>query len=174
MPKIDPDRFGLDTVYLGIDPGIGGGIVVFHGAEVKTYKMPTTERDLWDLVKSWADVGKSNGGCRAVIEQIDPRPTKWFDGQKWQGSILKSTCLLYGNYLQLRGMLVAAGIPFQECPPARWQKTLDIPGKKKGEADNKWKNRLKARAQQTHPELTVTLAVADAILIAEYCRKVNQ
>lgn len=46
-------------------------------------------------------------------------------------------------------------------------------GKKKigGESETQWKNRLKAKAQQLFPQQEVTLATADALLIAEFGRR---
>lgn len=40
-----------------------------------------------------------------------------------------------------------------------------------GETRDAFKNRLKAKAQQLFPQAKVTLATADAILLAEYCRR---
>lgn len=109
----------------------------------------------------------------AIIEQQIPRPTRWFDRAtgKWNQSILKSTCLLYGSFMQLRALLTAASIPFEEAPPKRWQKGLHIPARDKDEDKVAWKNRLKSRAQQLFPLSKVTLAVSDSILLAEYCRR---
>lgn len=157
--------------YLGIDPGVGGGIAVVRGSESIAVKMPQTERDVWECLLN--DFGGEARPSFAVIEQQTPRPTGFFDraSGKWRQSILKSTCLLYGNYMLLRGMLVAAGIPFEDCPAKRWQKALNVPDKAKGEVPSHWKGRLKARAQQLHPTQRVTLATADALLIATYCQR---
>jgi hypothetical protein len=131
-----------------------------------------SEHEVKDLVKNGV------GGCYdeddlfAVIEQQTPRPTRWFNGKTktWQSSILRSTCVLYGSYLQLRAFLISADISFQEVTPQKWQKAFGLV-KEKGEEPRAWKNRIKAKAQQLFPSQKVTLAVADALLIAEYNRR---
>lgn len=60
--------------------------------------------------------------------------------------------------------LTAAGIPFDEVSPAVWQKYL-------GCLTGGDKNVTKAKAQQLFPHITVTHAIADAILIGEYLRR---
>lgn len=163
-------------VYVGIDPGANGGIAAIrdYGSgeplSVAAWKMPPTERDLWNLLSKLPP-----GQQYAVIEGQSPRPTAVFDRRlnSWRNTILKSTCLLWGNYCQLRAMLIAAGIRFEEAVPRTWQTALKISPKKKDEAPGKWKNRLKAKAQQLFPDVTVTLATADALLLAEYCRRLN-
>ncbi len=164
-----PLKTNSGKIFMGIDPGLTGGVAWISGASVKAVPMPATEKDRWDLFVTLVEPNDPSE-IHTVIEQIDPRPTKWFDGKKWQGSILKSTCLIYGNYMALRGMLIAAGISFMECPPKKWQKELGLIGKK-GESKTAWKNRLKSKAQQIYPSLKVTLATADALLIATYCKQ---
>lgn len=162
-------------IYVGLDPGQNGAIVRLSNALVARYKMPNTETDLWSM---FCDIRKSGAAHTmkaaipivACIEQQTPRPT-FFGGRS---SILKSTCVLYGNYMQLRGMLIAAGISFEEVPPKRWQQALKIPPRLKTETDTQWKNRLKGRAQQLYPQVNVTLAIADALLIATYCKRKHE
>jgi Holliday junction resolvasome RuvABC endonuclease subunit len=78
------------------------------------------------------------------------------------------------NYGIVRMALTAAGIPFEEVTPQAWQKALGITHRKKTETPSEWKNRLRARAQQLFPSVSLTLATADALLIAEYCRRINK
>lgn len=102
----------------------------------------------------------------AVIEQIDPRPT-YFQGKR---SILRSTCIIYGEYRMCRATLATLGIPFLAVTPKNWQAHYGL-AKEKLEGDTSWKNRLKARAQSLFPDVKVTLATADALLLAEYGRQ---
>jgi hypothetical protein len=78
------------------------------------------------------------------------------------------------NYGALRMALTAAGIPFEEVVPGVWQRGLNIPPRKKTEGKTAWKNRLKAKAQQLFPSVKITLATADALLIAEFCRRKHE
>ena len=41
------------TIYLGIDPGKSGGIVLLKGPIVEWFPMPETERDVWDLIRQF-------------------------------------------------------------------------------------------------------------------------
>ena len=131
--------------------------------------MPAVEVDAWDFIRQFTQ-GDSDWDTYAVIEQQTPRPTGWFKDGHWQQSILKSTCLLYGNYWFMRGLLTAAGVSFEECSPQRWQKELHIAPREKGEKPSTWKNRLRGKAAQLYPKIRTTLATADALLLAHYCK----
>lgn len=145
-------------VYLGIDPGFTGGMALMYNDVMRVVKMPGTPKDCWDWLKNFGDCE-----VHAVIEQQSPRPT-FFKGTS---SILKSTCLLYGHYQMLKAFLVAAGISHEDCPPQRWQKALCFPS---GEPSVVHKRKMKERAQALFPKVRVTLDVADALLLAHYCR----
>jgi hypothetical protein len=155
-------------VYIGVDPGAKGGMVALYGEEVELFKLEgTSEKERWEWISRW------EGRAVAVIERQEPRPTFWQDkGGAARSSVLKSTVLLYGNYSQLRGFLVAANIRFEDPRPGTWQKVLGAGNRKKGEKQAAWKGRLKQRAEQLFPSQKVTLAVSDALLLAEYGRRV--
>ena len=55
--------------------------------------------------------------------------------------------------------------PFEEVAPQVWQKVL-------GCLSRGDKNVTKAKAQQLFPAIKVTHAIADALLLAEYARRV--
>jgi hypothetical protein len=63
--------------------------------------------------------------------------------------------------------LTAAGIPFFDVTPQRWQKALGLLSRE-GESKTEHKNRMKGAAQQYFPGTKVTLKNADSILIAFY------
>ena len=151
-------------IYIGIDPGKNGGIAWMHGkhieiaADNRAVKMPQTEQDLWQAIAKLEDTG-----CRAIIEKVSARPD--------QGV---SSMFRFGqSYGSLRMALIAAGIPFDEVTPQKWQKELGLIRTNKNESNTDKKNRHKAKAQQLFPEMKVTHAIADALLIAEYCRRVH-
>jgi crossover junction endodeoxyribonuclease RuvC len=139
------------STFIGIDPGQSGGIAVLaDSAPAIAWKMPETERDVWDLFPSYMMAPDAF----AMIEKVASRP----------GQGVASMFKFGKNYGMLRGMLVAACIPFAEVPPGVWQKSLGCLSK--GD-----KNVTKARAQQLFPTLKITHATADALLLAEYCRR---
>jgi hypothetical protein len=67
---------------------------------------------------------------------------------------------------------VSCRIPFVEVSPRSWMKAMGIRTRRKTETPTQWKNHLKQLAQQLFPHEQITLATADALLIAEYCRRV--
>lgn len=144
-------------VYLGIDPGASGGLAIIseYVGVVKT-AMPRTERDVLDWLTAWKEEQTF-----AVIEKVHAMPGNGVSGMFKFG-------MSYGS---LRMALLAANIPFEEIQPRVWQKALGMSPRRKEESGTEWKNRLKAKAQQLFPREVITLATADALLIAEYCRR---
>lgn len=150
--------------FIGIDPGgTGGGIAVINGTNPQTYKttaMPTTVRDLVDWLAQFA--GPSTW---AFIEEVHSFP----------GQGVSSTFAFGQNYGELRGVLSAlsktTGMRWQTVGPKEWQSALKLRKKGKEESKTQWKNYLKGVAQQMFPLADVTLKTADALLLAEYCRR---
>lgn len=209
VPLLNPHPYG--KVWLGIDPGKSGGlcVIVSENAEpnspfkIAACNMPNTECELhdWIVTNTYRDIlwmQPFAQNIRTVIEAQLPRPTRWRDkstGQQ-QSSVLASTCTLYGQYMQLRMLLIGRGIAFEDCPPQRWQKwyndqpptlapslygpgddpqisewvnPVHIPSRDK-ESDSEWKRVLRDAASKIYPNLTITLSTADAILLAHYCK----
>lgn len=146
--------------YIGIDPGKSGGLVTLDcdGLVLSMTKMLPTEQDLWN----WFQEQSEWTNLHALIEFINPG---------FKGTNKSSMSKLYGNYMQLRGFLIASSIPFDHVMTAKWRKGLGIPPRTKTQTETQWKNQLKAKAQQLFPQEKVTLWSADALLIAEYNRR---
>ena len=113
-----------------------------------------TERDISDLFECF----KARGNVEmAMIERA------WSMPRQGVASSFK-----FGlNYGFLRGMLCAHRFRFTEITSHKWQRKLEC--LTKGD-----KNISKRRAQQLFPELKITHATADALLIAEYGRRTSQ
>lgn len=138
--------------YIGIDPGKSGGIaIITPGGGTYAHKMPETDRDLLDLLSEF-----SADDNRAVLEQVHAMP----------GQGVTSTFTFGRGYGKLEMALCAALIPFETVTPQKWQKLMGC--LTKGD-----KNVSKAAAQRLFPHLKVTHAIADALLIAEYCRRTS-
>ena len=138
--------------------------------------MPATLSGVWDWLQALLKLKPES--IHAAVEQQSPRPTNIFDRSagRWRATILKSTCLLWGNYQAVCALLAAAGIDCDDCPPKRWQSEVGVRAKEKAEKDNHWKNALKSHAltlfpPEKFPDLRVTLATSDALLLAWYCRQ---
>lgn len=151
-------------LYLGIDPGASGGLAVLEGdgRVILASPMPDTAKDTWERMTEV--IGPSHARTFAAIERVGG----YIQGNPAPGSAMFrfgfSTGILYG-------FLIAAMIPYEEVTPQRWQRMMSIAPRFKDEARASFKNRLKNKAQQLFPYQKVTLATADALLIAEYSRR---
>ncbi len=153
-------------IYIGVDPGATGGIAVIDDLEdsVVVSVMPSTERSIYEVFEALGETASF-----AVIEKVGG----YIAGNPAPGSAMFNFGVSYGG---LRMALIACNIPFEEVVPRRWQKALGITPRDKGESHNNFKNRLKQKAQQLYPggngvRTKITLAVADALLIATYCQR---
>jgi len=157
--------------YIGIDPGAGGGIAQLRGRDAYVETMPKTEADLWEALRyagSWSINHGAATNPFAIIEQVGGYT-------KAGGPQPGSAMFKFGqNYGAIRMALIGNRIPFDEVSPQTWQNKLGIAKRGKSESKGQFKNRLKAKAQQLFPNRKVTLAVADALLIAEYCRRLRE
>lgn len=154
MPKLSKSG----DVYVGVDSGASGGLCLLEDGIVKAVSMPQTDTDIADWFQG------RRGAAFAVLEKVGG----YIMGNKLPGSTMFNFGRTYGL---LRMALTMSGIPFEEVTPQKWQKALGIAPKKKTESRTQWKNRLKAKAQQLFPGSRATLKTADAMLIAEYCRR---
>lgn len=141
-------------LFCGFDPGGSGGFAVVddNGDYVHAQKYgDLTERDIWDAVKGFTlsgDVGL------VMCEAVHSMPK--------QG--VASSFKFGASYGFLRGILAASAVPYEFVSPQKWQTKL-------GCRTGGDKNKSKAAAQQRHPGHKITHAVADALLIAEYARR---
>jgi hypothetical protein len=137
-------------IYIGLDPGKGGGIAAVDdcGGVVGVVPMPETDQDILDSMLPYTVTD-----TRACLEFVRSSPQMGV-----------TSAFTFGRgYGGLRMALAALQIPYTEVLPAKWQQALGC--RSKGD-----KNVTKRRAQELFPHVKVTHAVADALLIAEYCR----
>jgi len=139
-------------LYVGIDPGQSGGL-----AWVNTNGVPTaiafskvTEKDLWIDPLSRLDALTAY----AMIENVHSMPK--------QG--VASSFKFGRNFGKIEGLLIASSVPYELVSPQVWQRRM-------GCLTHGDKNVSKAAAQRLFPQLKITHAIADALLIAEYCRR---
>ncbi len=134
--------------FIGIDPGLSGGIAWTGPDGIAAEKMPETEADILRLLAAHAR------DAVAVIERVHAFP---------KAGVVPSFNL-GRSYGFLRGCLFGLGIPFVEVTPVKWQTALGCLTKGN-------KNVSKARAQQLYPHLQISHATADALLLATYCAR---
>lgn len=143
-------------ISIGVDPGQGGGLAIISELGlIEAVKMPETEKDLLDLLGTWRACYEHQGEVKAVLEFVRSSP---------QMGVVSAFKFGVG-YGGLRMALVACEIPFDEVVPAKWQRVL-------GCRSGGDKNVTKRRAQELFPAAKVTHAVADAMLLAEYGKRV--
>lgn len=142
---------GRGVTYYGIDPGIGGGIATLTetGQVIAAIRMPATDRDLLDACFL-------HYPARAYLEKVAASPQMGV-----------SSAFTFGRGLgRLEMALTAAKVKFDLVTPQRWQAGMQC-------LSGGDKNVTKRRAQQLFPDLTITHAIADALLLAEWCRRVH-
>ena len=138
---------------LGFDPGADGAMAVLtpdHKLRVVRLKN-LSRRDVWTMI-----LGETLDPCHALIERVTSSPQM---GRK-------SAFSFGGRFEQLLMGCTAANIPYEEVPPQTWQKVLAVGKSYPSKADRKRAH--VAKAQEIFPGTKITLANADAILIAEY------
>lgn len=155
-------------IYIGIDPGKSGGIAILDEASgIECIPMPEFDFDLYDVLEALPALPR----VHAVLEKVHAMPK--------QG--VTSSFNFGVEYGRVRMALCAAGIGFEEVTPQKWMKELGIPPKKKQETKGQYKNRLRDTAQKMFPKLEVwkgpkglQMAICDALLIMEYCRRTHE
>ena len=137
---------------IGIDPGKNGAIAWISESGPCVEKMPDTIKDLWDLIQ---DIHFERD-CRAYVEVVHSSPQMGV-----------TSAFTFGNgFGHLEMALTAAGIPFERVRPQLWQKSMGC--MTRGD-----KNVSKRKAQELFPDIKVTHATADALLIADYGRRLQ-
>lgn len=140
-------------IFLGLDPGLSGSIcAVSPGMDAVAHKMPDTDKDLLDLLKSV--IFSHDGYATAILEEVSSSP---------QMGVVSAFTFGRG-FGKLEMALLAAEIPYEKVRPATWQKALRCMSK--GD-----KNLTKKKAQELFPKMKVTHNIADGLLIATYCQR---
>lgn len=151
------------TLFLGCDPGVSGAFALLDpaGSIVDVTPMPETAKDVSEYLAQFAPRIRFG-----VLESVHAMPK--------QGV---SSAFKFGRNVGMLHMgLVAHQIPFDFVLPGKWQQPLGcIVQGRSGPTDAKTekKRHNKARAQELFPQQKITHAIADALLIAEYCRRVH-
>lgn len=142
-------------ISIGIDPGKSGAVVMIDSdGAVEWIKADRTLHDIYDWIFDELNVRKDED-CRCVVEQVQAMP--------------KSMCgnvpmfKLGQSFGQLEAFIVAMHLPYKLVRPAKWQQVMSC--RTKGD-----KNVSKAAAQRLFPDVKVTHAIADALLLAEMAR----
>ncbi len=133
---------------IGIDPGKDGGIAIyFDNGNLEVVKMPDTEKDTYEQLRSVSD--EDPRFVNVFLEKVHSFP----------GQGVSSTFKFGQGYGFLRGIICSLEYPLHDVEPRRWQQNLGCLTKGN-------KNVTKQKAQQLFPHIKITHKTADAVLIA--------
>lgn len=152
-------------MYIGIDPGMNGGIAVLtaEGKIVTAYPMPDAH-NLADRMELYADHVK-----HCFVEQVSAMP------KQGVGSMFR-----FGYHCGvIEGTLIAFKIPFSHVTPFTWQRTMHAGISRK--SFSKPKQRSLRAVRQLFPSFNLVPegrrvehdGIVDAILIGEYGRRAS-
>jgi len=145
-----------NRIYIGIDPGKNGGIGFIYNDLAYCVRCPATVSEMAEEIKACIELAPDIQKT-AIIEKVHSMPK--------QG--VKSVFTFGEGYGKWLGILAAHKIPYTQVTPQKWMKFYgSLPKEKKDR-----KNQLKHLAQQRFPEIKITLATADAILLANYLKE---
>ena len=136
---------------LGVDPGVGGALVILENNIPTLINNYSTEQDFIDVLEE-ASKEKIDA---AFIEKVNAFP----------GQGVASTWKFAQNYGFERGVIRTLKIPLHEVLPQKWQKSLGLPQVK---IKTQRKAALKDAAGRFFPQTKWTLKNCAAVLIALY------
>lgn len=147
-------------IYLGIDPGLKGGIAIIpEGIPAKAYPLPQTAKEKYDLLCQLC-----SGRVTAITEKV----------QVMGKSFGAKAALSYGQgYGELIGLLTAFSVKIVEVSPTVWKRGMNL---------GKDKNTSILKAERLFPEVSLyptprckkpSDGLAEALLLAEYGRRMN-
>ena len=171
-------------ILIGIDPDLSGGIVWLDddpdaGINAEVFKMPATVGDAVELLQDISDIpGPSPPEVRVIIENVHafPGTKKPLSCPRCKATLfvtqsqgIASTAKFMKNAGHLEGIVATLGVRYEFASPPTWQRALGVRAIK-GETKTDHKNRLKAKCQQLFPQIKITHAISDALLLCEFGR----
>lgn len=147
------------NTFIGVDPGANGAAAFIPANGEMVYTVPTKE----PLVLLRAMLSTPERRAVAFLEKVHSMP----------GQGVASSFSFGRNYGHCEAALAGSGYDWDYVTPTIWQRAVGIE-KVEGETRTQKKNRHKRLAQKLFPDVMVTHQNADALLIAEYCRRVKR
>lgn len=147
----------MTITIIGIDPGKQGGIAILTPDKVITTLTleRATEQDIARFLKD-----RSPG--IAYLERVSSSPQ--------QGVV--SAFTFGASFGALRMAVIANELRLEPVLPRKWQTAIRVRkiGGGFGKNDTEKKRATKARAQELFPQLNITNAISDALLLMEFGR----
>ena len=148
-----------NRLFIGIDPGIKGGIAFIYDDDYHVKNTPNTVQEMAQTLIDMKGIAP-NTPTYCCIEAVHSMP----------GNSGRSMFTFGTNYGQWMGILATLHIPYVLVTPHKWMSWYG--SRPKNRKDRK--NHLKNLAQQRFPNAKITLGTADAMLIANYLRETNK
>ena len=157
-----------DYVFVGIDPGkTGAAAALFSNRAIKPLLFPFANKTPWDIYEFFGIVDRSAIRSAPIFYLIE-KVAGSTGGI--QGRTSGRSMFTFGwNAGFLYGLLVEEQLA--EITPAKWQKEFGLIRTNKKEKDGDKKRRHASKAQKLFPQQKVTQQIADALLLATYCRR---
>lgn len=168
---------------IGIDPGRSGGVAVIEDEReyATTLGKNLVPATLPDWITSQTTLSQRSIAAVELLTGFvgnkrgkKPRPDGKF------GDTGSSQFKMGTSYGAVQMALVASGFKLSKTvkvgcyvlvSPSVWQRELRIDPRREGETDPEWKGRLQWNAERMYPDVKLTLATCDALLIATWVRK---
>ena len=148
-----------NKIYIGIDPGKSGGIMVIdESGEATAYKCPEKVFDMAILFRLLLG-NTAPDDVNLLMERVWARP----------GNAVRAAFTYGVNYGQWLGIAASHEVKMHTTLPNTWIKWV---GCQKGLPVKERKHWLRDKAKELYPDIKkVTLATADAILITHYAKE---
>ncbi len=155
-----------DRTFVGLDPvTTGSATVLFSNRNKDPVIFPFKDKSPQEICDFIDRIKARKASPFFLIEKVHGAGTSFGNGGRTGGKVMFTfgwnAGLLYG--LCVRKQLA-------EVTPTSWQKEFGLAGRKKTTTNAK-KNTHKNKALKLFPNSHITLATADSVLIALYCRR---
>jgi hypothetical protein len=176
------------TVYFGVDSGASGGVAIIAPNHIRLLEMPAKDGRDKALCDWWLHMMNVYSGFErfAVLELVTGYMRNYRTTKKGKGAVdgenmgsghsMFKLGVVYGG---LRMAMIFSGFTLGdnlvEVTAKKWQNTFEL-GARGSRTQSQWKARLKQEALELYPHLSdmLTLKTCDALLIAEYARRIHE
>lgn len=150
------------TVFVGIDPGVNGGLAALQGGQVVLVQKNLDAHTVVGFIQACADL--DGGALPSVAIEAVP---KWCGEERFAKHAMTGSAMatMFGTFQLAVGVCVGMGIEPTLLTPVKWQNLVECRNRERLET-TPWKNKLKRRAEELYPDVKLTLWNCDAVLIA--------
>lgn len=172
-----------NNLYIGIDAGAKGGMALItrRGLVCCPLGLPRVD---YSTLRSYCENTEGKVYCllEKVTGYVPKKGREEEEGNRQPGARMfnfgRSYGMMEGMLYALENLFTRSGgskvshfykFHWDTVTPQQWQKAVGI-RRRKDDTDTAWKNRIKMRARYLFPSVGMTLAVSDAVMIAQCCR----